>query len=144
MILISSHPDLLKNLNSIQEVANKILKKYKPTLFENSLNSEIHINFISDLEIQDLNKEYRQKDKPTDVLSWGFINQDLLPHELAGEIYISTETAIKDSAAKNITIQEQYQFLIVHGLLHVFDYDHNNDQEEDEMNQVTEEILSSL
>jgi probable rRNA maturation factor len=144
MILVTSHPDNLPHLPVIQKVAMQVLKKYKPDLVEQSLNSEVSINFISDAEIQDLNNQYRNKDKPTDVLSWGFINSDLLPHELAGEIYVSTETALKDSSAKNITITEQYNFLIIHGLLHVFNYDHNTDAEELEMNSITEEILNQI
>jgi probable rRNA maturation factor len=144
MHLVSSHPELLPNLNQLQKAAISVLSKHKPSLIKLSADSDVNINFISDSEIQVLNKEYRQKDKPTDVLSWGFINADLLPHELAGEIYISLDTAKRDAASKKITLLAQFNFLITHGLLHVFDYDHNTDEEEEDMNQVTEEILNLI
>jgi probable rRNA maturation factor len=144
-IFINEPPDdkIEEKLNGLFQDALKILQKKLPEYFEKlSDSNNLQVHFISDLEIQELNKIHRGKDSPTDVLSWGYINEYLMPHEDAGEIYISTETAIRKATSKQIPIEDEYMFLFVHGLLHVFDYDHNNDAEESEMNQVTAEILS--
>ncbi len=146
-IFITNPPsdEIAKKLSDLYEIALKILQKKRSNYFEKLSDSNtLQLYFISDSEIQELNKSYRQKDAPTDVLSWGYINEYLMANEGAGEIYISVDTAIKKAAIKNVPILDEYMFLFVHGLLHVFDYDHNNDQEEDAMNQVTADILTEF
>lgn len=132
------------DLKNLQEVAKTVLKSHKPDLVQNAEGHLIPINFISDQEIQELNNAHRGKDKPTDVLSWGYINQDLLPHEVAGEIYISIQTCQRQAQEKNHSLEHETIFLIVHGLLHVFDYDHQTDQQEAEMDAVHSQIMAEL
>ena len=136
--------ELQSALQKLQKVAPEILKSHKPDLVEQSQKHLIPINFISDEEIKELNDMHRGKDKPTDVLSWGFINQDLLPHEVAGEIYISIQTCERQATEKNHSLEHETIFLIVHGLLHVFDYDHQTDEEEAEMDAVHSQIMAQL
>lgn len=133
-----------QTLEKLQRVAPEVLKNHKPELVQQSKDHIIPINFISDQEIQELNKMHRDKNKPTDVLSWGFINPDLLPHEMAGEIYVSIQTCERQAAEKNHSLEHETLFLIVHGLLHVFDYDHQTDQEEAEMDAVHSQIMAEL
>jgi len=73
----------------------------------------------SDYSIRKLNREYRSKDKPTDVLSFEFGDDDLL-----GEIYISLQRAKIQARAYGLTYEEELKRLLVHGLLHLMGYDH--------------------
>lgn len=131
-------------LQNIANITLRILKSYKPEFCEIAKNHAVSLNFISDKEIQILNSTYRKKDKPTDVLSWGFLTTPLNQYELAGEIYVSLDTLKRQSKQKAKTIKQELIFLIVHGLLHIFEYDHQNDAEEDEMNSITDLILSKI
>jgi len=73
----------------------------------------------SDYFIRKLNRGYRGKDKPTDVLSFEFGDEDLL-----GEIYISLQRAKVQARAYGLTYEEELRRLLVHGLLHLMGYDH--------------------
>jgi probable rRNA maturation factor len=133
-----------QDLQKLQELAPEVLKSYKTELVTQSEGRIIQINFVSDQEIQELNKLHRSKDSPTDVLSWGFINQDLLPHEMAGEIYVSIQTCQRQAKEKSHSLEHETIYLIVHGLLHVFDYDHQTDEQEAEMDMVQNQIMEGL
>jgi len=124
----------LKNkLNFILDTAVKFLEIKKKNM--------ISLSFISAKDIQSLNNEFRDKDKPTDVLSWSYLDDSLLPHELAGDIYICLEIAKKQAQQKKHSLEYELLFLFSHGLLHVFGYDHQNDDEENEMNSLQQSIL---
>ena len=91
-------------------------------------NKEISISFVDDKTIQQLNNIYLQKNKPTNVLSfslqegeYGNINPDIL-----GDIIISAETAQRDAAIGNLSLSEEIVFLIIHGLLHLLGFNHEN------------------
>ncbi len=91
-------------------------------------DKEISLSFVNDKIIQDLNNQYRNKNKPTDVLSFclqegdfGDINPDIL-----GDIVISVDTAKTNALKGNISFDQEINFLIIHGLLHLLGYDHEN------------------
>jgi len=73
----------------------------------------------SDHTIRRLNRDYRRKDKPTDVLSFPFGDPDLL-----GEIYISLQRAKVQARMYGLTYDEELKRLLIHGLLHLIGYDH--------------------
>jgi probable rRNA maturation factor len=133
-----------KELAEITKTSLIVLEQYKPHYCEIAKDGFINLNFISDQEIQFLNEQYREKSKPTDVLSWGFFESQLLPHEAIGEIYISVDTLKRQAKEKNHPIRQELIFLIVHGLLHIFEYDHQDDLQELEMDNITNEIISAL
>ena len=91
-------------------------------------NRELSISFVDDKTIQQLNKNYLQKDNSTNVLSfslqegeYGNINPDIL-----GDIIISAETALRDAAIGDLSLSEEIDFLIIHGLLHLLGFNHEN------------------
>ncbi len=142
MILICEEDSqFLSTIKSIEIAANSVLPKYVPDLVKKTENSDILVNFISDDIIHELNLTHRQKDKPTDVLSWSFIDENLLPYELAGEIYVSIDTAKRYAKETNQTLFDVVANYVIHALLHVYHYDHNTDEEEDNMNAVADEIF---
>ena len=123
------------------EKAKSILANLKPDLVNLAEGKTLVVNIISDESITPLNNSYRGKNKPTDVLSWGFITQELMPEEAFGEIYISYETAAKQAGDKQHSLEYEVLFLFTHGLLHVFEYDHQTDEQEAEMDDLTEQIM---
>ena len=91
-------------------------------------NKELSISFVDDKTIQQLNKNYLQKDKSTNVLSfslqegeYGNINPDIL-----GDIIISAQTAQRDAEIGDLTLSEEIDFLLIHGLLHLLGFNHEN------------------
>jgi probable rRNA maturation factor len=87
--------------------------------------------FTSDEEVQALNKEWRDKDKPTNVLSFPMLaREDLLdladdgPPELLGDIAMAYETCAREAAEKSISLESHASHLLIHGLLHLAGLDH--------------------
>lgn len=92
---------------------------------------DIIIVFVGVNEIRRLNKEYRKKDSATDVLSFLYNDEDVL-----GEIIVCPEYILEDEKKKDMVHRA-----VVHGVLHILGYMHNNDEEEALMEQKTEEYL---
>ena len=87
--------------------------------------------FTSDAEVHTLNREWRDKDKPTNVLSFPMLTRaDLLalapdgPPELLGDIALAFETCAREADDKGISIADHTAHLIIHGLLHLAGHDH--------------------
>lgn len=93
----------------------------------------------SDAEVHALNREWRQRDKPTNVLSFPMLERaELLalagdgPPELLGDIALAYETCAREAAEKGIALEHHAAHLIVHGLLHLAGYDHEISPEDAE------------
>jgi probable rRNA maturation factor len=92
---------------------------------------EASLLFTSDEEIHELNREWRQRDKPTNVLSFPMLErEDLLalgpegPPEMLGDIALAHETCAREAAEKGVSLEDHATHLIVHGLLHLAGFDH--------------------
>ncbi|MEP2736002.1 MAG: rRNA maturation RNase YbeY [Erythrobacter sp.] len=106
-------------------------------------NPRLQVSFLftSDEEVHALNKQWRDRDKPTNVLSFPMLTrEDLLdlapdgPPVMLGDIALAFETCAGEAADKGITIEHHASHLIIHGLLHLAGYDHvNSDAEADKM-----------
>lgn len=87
--------------------------------------------FTSDAEVHALNREWRERDKPTNVLSFPMLERDALlelpangPPELLGDIALAHGTCAREATEKGIALEDHAAHLIVHGLLHLAGYDH--------------------
>ena len=87
-------------------------------------DAEVSITLVDDATIHRLNKEYRDMDKPTNVLSF-----ELGDDMLLGDIYISLDTVAREAAAAKISVAEHTAHMVVHGMLHLQGYDHIKDDE---------------
>lgn len=105
-------------------------------------DSELSVTFIHDAQMRELNRDYRNIDRTTDVLS--FPQGDGPGATLLGDIIISIETSLRNSRRYGITHEEEIKKLLVHGILHLFGYDHKKKKERDEMREKEREILESL
>lgn len=94
-----------------------------------------------DALLRDLNKRFRGKDKPTNVLS--FPSGENAPGFI-GDIAIAFETCALEAAQKNIALADHAAHLIVHGLLHLAGYDHENDADAETMEALEADILDGM
>ena len=91
-------------------------------------NKELSISFVDDNTIKQLNNHYLQRDHSTNVLSFSLQEGEygnVNPH-IFGDIVISTETAQRDAAKGDLSLSEEIDFLIIHGLLHLLGFNHEN------------------
>ncbi len=110
----------------------KILEKHPDA------EGEISLTIVDDYKIQALNKEYRGKDEPTDVISFAYDETEKFPgHNMLGEIYLSVETAKRQSK----DLDHELKLLFIHGVLHLLGYTHETNEKYEEMMKVTEELL---
>ena len=125
-------------------------------------NKEMAVTFVSNERSHELNLEYRDTDRPTDVISLEYKpeldiavdEEDLLDHpELAemledfdayiGELFISVDKAREQAEEYGHSFEREMGFLAVHGFLHINGYDHYTPEEEAEMFSLQEEILTA-
>lgn len=113
-------------------------------------NSELSVTFVSNERIHEINREYRDKDAPTDVIS--FAMEELGEGEIEltgvdmprvlGDIIISIPRAREQAEEYGHSFIRELGFLTVHGFLHLLGYDHMNDAEEKQMFTLQKEILN--
>lgn len=118
----------------------------------------IELLFVSNYEIQQINKENRNTDMVTDVLSFPYLseiktfNKKNYPFDFdvnikavnAGSIIICEEVAKRQAEEYGHSTTRERAYLLLHGILHVFGYDHMNDADKEKMRQAEEEILVKL
>ena len=107
---------------------------------------ELSLVFADDDAIQSLNAEWRQKDKPTNVLSFPAFPMapgDPLPPML-GDIVLAYETVAREAELEQKPLENHITHLIIHGLLHLLGYDHETDEEAQEMEALERQALARL
>lgn len=108
--------------------------------------------FTSDEEVHALNREWRERDKPTNVLSFPMLSRDELlelapdgPPVMLGDLALAYETCAREAEAKSVPLDHHATHLIVHGLLHLAGYDHEtSDEDADKMEALEVEILAKM
>ena len=129
-----------KDYKYLSKVLEKALEMQKVN------NPEVSLVLVDDETIKDLNKNYRSIDKVTDVLSFAFEESDDIEYNdfrLLGEIYISIPQMRRQAVDYKHSEKRELSFLAVHGLLHLLGYDHMNEKDEKEMNELQEMILNA-
>jgi probable rRNA maturation factor len=135
----------------ILEAANKSLRMIPRPILEPYLRKrpkpcEIGIVIVSSAVIHKLNKKYRMKDRPTDVLSFSDLEVTDVPRgPFIGEIFICWSVAQKQAKESRLSIKNEIRQLTVHGILHLFGYDHEiSPREAKRMFNLQDKILSTL
>lgn len=112
-------------------------------------DSEVSVILTTDDEIKRLNRDYRQINASTDVLSFPLV-EDLEVERnkniplLLGDIVISIDTAIEQAKKYNHSFTRELSFLLIHGLLHLLGYTHDTNKDENVMFTKQEEILEAF
>lgn len=143
----------------ISECTEKVLSAELGELYRQITDElEISILLTDDNKIQELNRDYREKDKSTDVLSFPqyeslahlkseveiIINSDTNQGILLGDVVVSLETCVKQAKEYCHSVERELGFLVVHGMLHLLGYDHMTEEEKALMRSKEEHVLTSL
>ena len=111
-----------------------------------AVGAELSILLTDDAAVQKLNLQWRNIDKPTNVLS--FPAEDIAIGEragmLLGDIVMGWGSLAREAKDEGISFDDHFSHLVVHGFLHLFGYDHQNDVEADVMEQIEREALAKL
>ncbi len=113
---------------------------------------EVAVRLTDDAEMHVLNRDFRGKDKPTNVLSFPQVQADLLEslsnsddgEILLGDIVLARETCVREAEEKGVSLADHATHLIVHGALHLVGYDHIDDPEASAMEALEVKALASL
>lgn len=129
----------IKELEDLKKVIDKALE------IEEINNVEFNIIIVDNDRIHEINREYRNKDMPTDVISFALEDDEVFPNlevRVLGDIYISLDKVYEQSKSYGHSFFRELSFLTVHGILHLLGYDHMNEVEEKEMFSRQELILN--
>ncbi|MQA21313.1 rRNA maturation RNase YbeY [Rugamonas rivuli] len=121
----------------------KIRRWVQATLFA---PAELTIRFVDAEEGRTLNREYREKDYATNVLTFAYNEGEDIPDDAPtqADIILCTDVLEQEAAEQKKTVEEHTAHLIVHGVLHAQGYDHMDDEEAAEMEGIETEILAGL
>lgn len=130
---------------SVRKIISSILRTVKKM---ESLKTEhiMSIILVDNDKIHEINRDYRNIDRATDVISFANIDYNIdrvLSYEL-GDIYISIDKVFEQAKTYNHSVMREFAFLITHGVLHLLGYDHIEYADEQVMFKKQEEVLSLL
>ncbi len=95
-------------------------------------DGELSLLIVDDLQIAEFNKKYLDREGPTNVIAFA-MREGRFSHispELLGDVVISIETAAQEGKNAGMSLTQRFDQLLVHGILHLFGYDHVNDSEQ--------------
>jgi probable rRNA maturation factor len=116
---------------------NSTLIKFQP-------QAEVTVRLVDEPESQQLNRDYRGKDKPTNVLSFPFEAPPGIDLDLLGDLIICKQVVEREAIEQNKLLMSHWAHMVVHGCLHLLGYDHLEDQEAEEMESLETEIMESM
>ena len=115
------------NISELEEILNSLT------------NKEIELIFCNSKQIQEINKNFRQKNEPTDVLSFPL---DFMPNMPLGSVVINIDFVKKESKNLNHNEDDEIKLLFIHGVLHLLGYDHEKDS--GQMREKEEELIKKF
>lgn len=133
--------DLYKDYDYLNDVIKQTLHH------ENAEDAYLSVIFVNNKEIQKINKEYRDIDRVTDVISFALEDnhEKIIGDRILGDIYISIDKMKEQAIEYGHSEKRELSFLCCHGLLHLLGYDHVKTKEEEKiMFDLQDKILSSL
>ncbi len=94
-------------------------------------DDELSILLVDDADIQNLNRQHRNRDSATDVLSFPQMDDDDFISHMLGDVVISVETAERQAKEHHFSLEQELVLLLIHGLLHLLGYDHERSPEDE-------------
>jgi len=142
--LTDSASVVLPGIEDIQHWANAAVKQAKPA--ENDL--QVTVRIVDEAEITQLNKDYRHKEGPTNVLSFPFESPPGMPGEecesLLGDVVVCAAVVAQEAVVQHKPTEAHWAHMLVHGILHLLGYDHQTDSEAQEMETLEVDVLAGL
>ena len=118
------------------EALEKVVKKPQQGI--------INLIVIDPAEMAEMNKQFRGKEGPTDILTFSYYSPELTASDVVGEIYLCLEKIKLYAEEAGKTYKEQLEYIIIHGLTHLMGYDHESNTDWQEMEKVEKKIQSLL
>ena len=126
----------------------------KPEILDGDTPVEMSLVLADDALVQTLNRDYRDKDKPTNVLSFALLDDlddtdDVLAREqgmpiLIGDVILAFETVQREALEQGKSFGDHLTHLVIHGVLHLLGYDHQSDPDADRMERLETSILARM
>lgn len=143
-VLFDNRQDFMEindeNMKAIEKAVDAVLEIERA-----EGNFEVSISFVTNEEIRELNKNYRNVDRDTDVLSFPMDDEeDPDGVILLGDVILSTQKIIEQAEYFGHSLEREMIYLTVHSMLHLLGYDHMKDDEKEEMRDREKEIMKSL
>ena len=133
-----------RRMIKIKEIAQRVIKIDDLNFKENNFHI-LNLVFVDDKNIKKINKEYRKKNKPTDVLTFvNSVKNNKNVNETYCDIFFSAETIKKDAKKNIINFYDHITHLMIHCFLHVNGYDHEKETDFIKMKSLEEKILIKL
>ncbi|MBS3740908.1 MAG: rRNA maturation RNase YbeY [Candidatus Cloacimonetes bacterium] len=125
------------NIRRLQRLIKRIIE-------QEEINPDYKLNIVltNNERLQELNKKFKDIDRPTDVLSFSFDEDEVEVEPLLGEVYISLEKAKEQSQKYDVTLQNEVERLMVHGILHLIGWEHQSEKDAKKMFSKIESYLS--
>lgn len=142
------HDILPDNASLVAMSLDHIMKNID--LFENAREIELSITLSNDESIRNLNRDYRNKDKPTNVLSfpqidWTKDNIDANnPLIMLGDVIVALETIEREAHEQEKRLQDHFIHMLVHSILHLCGYDHEIETDAEAMEKLEIDILNEM
>lgn len=141
-----SEERLLDISERVLGVAAKFLQRVEKQPFPKTGAPEVSLVFTNDEAIRGINAEWRNQDKPTNVLSFPAfpLTPGKMPGPMLGDIIFAEETLTREAVDLGKSFDDHLTHLMVHGFLHLFGYDHMDDEEAEKMEGLETRILAEL
>lgn len=140
--VINTYNEKVEYIDLVKEIMIYVLKKEKIN------HPVLNVIFVDDKEIHRINKEYRNIDRETDVISFALEDDKSMVeapgYRILGDIYISIDKAKRQAIEYNHSFKRELCFLAVHGLYHLLGFDHQTKEEEEIMFKKQEEALDEF
>ena len=140
----------IENRQSLYKIDKRKIRGTVSGIFKilNCTNKEISIVLTDDETIKSLNHQYLGRNKPTNVISFSMQEGEYgnINPKIMGDVIISLETAQRDAAKGHLTFQQEIDFLLIHGILHLLGYNHENTSRKKavEMRQKETEVFNQI
>jgi probable rRNA maturation factor len=141
-----SEAQLRETSERVLTAAADFLAQHEKQLFPADVAPEVSLVFTNDEAIRAINAEWRKQDKPTNVLSFPAfpLTPGKMPGPMLGDIILAQETLVREAAELGKPFDDHLTHLLVHGFLHLFGYDHMEDEEAEKMEGLETRILAEL
>ncbi|MBS3758248.1 MAG: rRNA maturation RNase YbeY [Desulfobacterales bacterium] len=141
-ILIENRQNRFRiSTGQIREVAQTLLNAL------GSPEGELSVLLTDDADIADLNKQYLDREGATNVIAFPMAEGEFaeISPDLLGDVVISMDTAAREAEMGETTIENRFKELLIHGILHLFGYDHEtNEADAQQMENKSEELLEAV
>lgn len=140
IFVANAHPSLEVDDERLRSVASMVLCK------ENRCRGDVNIILATDEDLRKMNEEYLGRDYPTDVMAFPMAGDEhpQAGDTVVGEIYVSLDRAQQQAQEYSVTFIQEVERLVIHGLLHLCGYDHEEETAADLMRAREDQFLETV